>query len=218
MDISKIQNLEEKTLIASKVAKNVKEGDVIGFGSGTTSYLAVLAIAKRIKEENLNIKAVPSSNEIEKLCATLQIPTTNLLESKIDWCFDGADEIDNQNNMIKGYGAALFREKLNFLNSEKIYILVDKSKFSTRIGEKCVVPVEVYPTAIKYVKNELEKLGAKQLTVRKKEAGYVITDNGNFIIDAKFDFIEGLLEKRIKQITGVIESGLFFGYKVTVIS
>jgi len=120
-----IDNKEEKLKLARKMAERVKNGDVIGFGSGTTSYLTVLEIGKRVKEENLKIKAIPTSNIIENLCKELNIEITTLDKEKPNWCFDGADEIDNNNWLIKGMGAALYKEKMNMKNCNENYILVD---------------------------------------------------------------------------------------------
>lgn len=131
-----ISNKEQKELIADKIAKFAKDGDVIGFGSGSTSFLAAQAIAKRIKEEKLNIIAIPTSKEINMVCNYLTIPTTTLVSKKPDWCFDGADEVDPNNWLIKGRGAAMFNEKLIMANAKKAYILVDDSKFVKKLRRK----------------------------------------------------------------------------------
>lgn len=211
MDIDKITNKEEKLALAKTIAEKVKEGQTIGFGSGSTSYLAAIEIGKKVNKENLKIKAIPTSKEIEDVCNEYKIEIGNLLENKIDWAFDGADEVDEERNMIKGMGAAMFKEKLNIINSPKTYILVDKTKLVKSLGEKHPVPVEVFPSALKYVSSELKKLGAEETVFRG------MTENENAILDAKFEKIDLKLEKQIKEITGVIESGLFIGYNVEVI-
>lgn len=213
-----ITNKEQKQKIALKIAEKVNDGDVIGFGSGSTSFLAVCAIADRIKKENMKIIAIPTSYEIKMLCTYLSIPTCTLLEKKPDWCFDGVDEIDNNNWMIKGRGAAMFKEKLNILNSAKTYILADRSKFVEKLCTKHPIPVECYPESICYIKNELFKLGANEVKLRpaKGKDGPIITENGNFILDARFNEINENLEINIKTIPGVIESGLFIGYNIQV--
>ena len=100
-----ISNQEQKEKIAKEIAQKVKDGDVIGFGSGSTSYLAIKEIAKRIEEEELHITAIPTSYEIKALCHSLNIPTVSILEKRPDWAFDGADEVDKNNNwIIKGRG------------------------------------------------------------------------------------------------------------------
>lgn len=216
---TEIKNKEEKQTIAIKIANMVKEGEVIGFGSGSTSFLAVCAIADRMKRENIKITSIPTSHEINMLCSYFNIPTASLLEKKPDWSFDGADEVDSRKWLIKGRGAAMFKEKLNIVNSKKTFILVDESKFVTKLGEKCPVPIECFPSSINYVKEELYKLGAKEIILRKaiSKDGPVITENGNFILDTKFEEINEKLEKQIKAIPGVIESGLFIGYNIEIL-
>ena len=210
MDIEKISNKEEKIKLAKMMLEKLKDGQVIGFGSGSTSYLTVIEIGKYIKENGIKIKAIPTSNEIEELCKQYDIEIGNLAKDKIDWAFDGADEVDKNNNMIKGMGRAMFKEKINILNSPENYILVDDTKFVEKLGEKHPIPVEVFPSAITYVANELTKLGATETIFRG------MTDNNNAILDTKFNEINANLEKQIKQITGVIESGLFTGYNVNI--
>ena len=220
IDFDAIKNREEKEKIAKKVAEKVKNGQVIGFGSGSTSYLATLEIAKKMEQEKLNIIAIPTSIEIKLLCASLNIPTASLIEKKPDWCFDGADEVDNNNWMIKGRGGAMFREKLNIVNSPITYILIDESKKVDKLGSKFKVPVECYPEAINYIKEELIKLGGKEIELRKAvgKDGPIITENNNVILDVKLEEITQELEKKIKAISGVIESGLCIDYIIEVIS
>lgn len=192
---------------------------LFGFGSGSTSYLAVLDIAEKIKKENIKITAIPTSTEIRILCGKLNIPTATLIEKRPDWCFDGADEVDNNKWLIKGRGGAMFKEKLNMVNSPITYILIDKSKRVSSLGEKHKIPVEIYPDSIRYVTEEIIKLGAEEITLRqaKQKDGPIITENGNLILDVKFNNIEEDLEKNIKSISGVIESGLFINYNVKII-
>lgn len=207
-----ITNKEQKQKLALKIAEKVNDGDVIGFGSGSTSFVAICAIAERIKKENIKITAIPTSYEIKMLCSYFEIPTCTLQEKKPDWCFDGADEIDNNNWMIKGRGAAMFKEKLNILNASKVYILADESKYVDKLGTKRLVPVECYPEAVNYVKEQLLKLGATDVILRlaTKKDGPVITECGNFILDTKFENINEDLETTIKAIPGVIESRIVY--------
>lgn len=214
-----IENMEEKENTVVKILSLVKDGQVIGFGSGSTSYLATVAISEKIKKENINIMAIPTSFEIKMLCGYLDIPTTSLNEKKPDWSFDGADEVDTNNWLIKGRGGAMFKEKLNIVNSPITYILIDESKRVKKLGEKFKIPVECFREAINFVKEELIKLGAENIEIReaKGKDGPVITENGNLILDAKFNNITEDLERKIKSIPGVIESGLFIGYNIEVI-
>lgn len=220
IDFEDIKNEEEKKDVANKIANKIKDGDIIGFGSGSTAYLTIQAIAEKMQKENIKITAIPTSYEVELLCNFLNIPITTLQNAKPDWSFDGADEVNQDNWMIKGRGGAMFREKLNIANSTITYILVDKTKLVKKLGENFAIPVECYPGCLNYVKEELLILGAKSVEIRKaeKKDGPIITESGNIILDARFDEISEHLEKDIKSITGVIESGLFIGYPVEVIS
>ena len=215
-----ISHLEEKQAIAEKIAKLAKDGDVIGIGSGSTSLLATQAIAKRIKEENLHITGIPTSIEIELTCNNLGIPVTSLYNAKPDWCFDGADEVSPEKWLVKGRGGAMFREKLNIANAKKTYILVDSSKFVTKTCEKFPIPVEVYPEAVNSVREKLLEMGATSIDIRlaKGKDGPVITESGNLILDVKFDNIDETFETKLKSIVGVIDTGLFIGYNVEIVS
>ena len=212
IDLEKIENRKEKEELAFRILDKVKDGDCIGFGSGTTSYIAAIKIGEMIKEKGLNITAVPTSSYMKELCKKYGIKVGDLIENKIDWAFDGADEVDQKTLwLIKGKGAAMFKEKLNIISSPITYILAGKSKFVKKLGEKCKVPIEVFPDALKYVSEELKKLGAADITYRG------MTENNNGILDVKFEKIYKELEKEIKEITGVIESGLFLGYNIEII-
>lgn len=210
-----ITNYEAKKKLAEKIAGYVKDGDIIGVGSGSTSYIALCEIAKKIKENNLNIVAIPTSYEIKMKCVEFGIPTATLSEKTPMWSFDGADEVDNNGWLIKGRGAAMFKEKLNIVNSKQVYILVDSSKLVDRLCQKNPIPVECYPDAVNYIKNELYNLGAKEITLRLAEGkdGPVITENGNIILDTVFENVESDFETKLKSIVGVFETGLFIGYK-----
>lgn len=211
-----IKNKEEKEVLARKIASKVKNDDVISFGSGTTSFLAVKEIGKKCKQENLKIIAIPTSKQIELLCNYLNIKTAKLGEYEINWGFDGADEVDKNNWLIKGLGAALYKEKMNLVKTPIVYILVDKSKFVQKLGEKCPVPVECDIDKVENVKNKLINLGAIECNIRKNKDSNIeplITESGRYIIDAKFNNVTEDLEKKINEVNGVLENGLFIGYK-----
>lgn len=217
---AEIINREGKERVAKDIAAKMKNNDTIGVGSGSTVYIALLAMAKRIKNENLHIQVIPSSLEISMTCIQLGIPQTTLLDKKPDWTFDGADEVDPENNLIKGRGGAMFKEKLLICNSKETYIIVDESKFVDKLGSKFPVPIEVFPTSLPYVEQEIRTLRANDVILRlaKGKDGPILTENGNFIIDAWFSSINNQLEEQIKSITGVIESGLFIGYDVRILN
>lgn len=213
-----ISNLEEKEKIAEKLAKKVKDGDVIGVGSGSTSFVATKAIAKKIKEEKLNITAIPTSYEVKLLCENLGIPTTTLMVKKPDWSYDGADEVAPNNWLVKGRGGAMYKEKLNIASSPITYILVDDSKMVEHICDKFPIPIEVAPEAVNFVRQALIQMGAEKVSLRlaKGKDGPVITESNNIILDAIFKNVTKNLEKELKSIVGVVETGLFIGYSVVI--
>jgi ribose 5-phosphate isomerase A len=150
----------------------------------------------------------------------LNIPTTTLLQARPDWAFDGADEVDPHNSLIKGRGGAMFIEKLIIASAPKTYILVDTSKLVKTLGEKFPVPVEVYPLAINLVELRLTDLGATEIKLRPGQGkdGPIITETGNLILDVRFGSIGQDMETRIAAIPGVIGSGLFIGYNVEIVT
>ncbi|OCX53658.1 ribose 5-phosphate isomerase A [Mucilaginibacter sp. PPCGB 2223] len=216
---SEIINISGKQKVAAQIVDKVKDGDVIGIGSGSTVYVALLAIADKIKREKLNVKGIPTSLEISMFCSKLGIPLTTLFEHKPDWLFDGADEVDPDNSLIKGRGGAMFKEKLLISSSAKNYIIVDESKVVKKLNTNFPVPIEVFPQALLHVEHELKQLGANSIVLRpaKGKDGAIITENNNLILDCYFDEVGKTLEKDIKSITGVIESGLFIGYELEII-
>ena len=216
---SEIKNLEEKQALADQLAAQAKNGDVIGFGSGSTAFLALCSLAQRVKNEKLDILAVPTSYEIEMACRQYGITTTTLNNDRPNWAFDGADEVDADHSLINGRGGAMLREKMVMSVSPKTYILADKSKMVSRLGEKFAVPVEIHPLALSYVRQSLLDLGATELQLRlaKSKDGPVFTESNNLILDARFDGIDKQMEKKIKSITGVVESGLFIGFPVEIL-
>jgi ribose 5-phosphate isomerase A len=214
-----IGNRAEKEQVARKVAAHAKSGDVVGVGSGSTSFLTVLALGERVKSEGLAITAIPTSAELALTCAAHGIPTTTLLAARPDWAFDGADEVDARNRLIKGRGGAMLQEKLVIASAARTYIVVDRSKRVARLGSKFAVPVEVMPPALHLACERLATLGAAEVHLRmaKGKDGPVVTEFGNLIVDARFDRIDDAHEKEIAAIPGVVESGLFVGYAVEIV-
>ena len=216
---SSISNRAGKQKVADQIVSKIKDGDVIGAGSGSTVYLTLFAIAEKIKADKLSIKAIPTSIEIALFCDKLGIPLTSLFEHNPDWCFDGADEVDPNKSLIKGRGGALFKEKLLISSSPVNYIIVDDTKLVDKLGSKFPVPVEVFPQALLHVEHELKALGATNIILRLAggKDGPVITENNNLLLDVHFDGIDADMERKIKSITGVIESGLFINYNIEVL-
>ena len=105
-----IINREAKEHVAREIAATAKDGDMIGAGSGSTVYLTLFELSRRIREEYLHIEVIPASQEISMTCIQLGIPQTTLWNKRPNWTFDGADEVDPQQNLIKGRGGAMFKE------------------------------------------------------------------------------------------------------------
>jgi ribose 5-phosphate isomerase A len=215
-----LSNRSEKEVVASRLAAQLQDGQVVGFGSGSTSYLTALAIGRRVKEEGIRCYAVPTSIEITSVCVELGIPVLTLGTADPDWCFDGADEVNGQNWLIKGRGGAMFKEKIVFVSSRKRYILVDATKRVEKLGTHFAVPIEVFPGALSLVKTGLRDLGATSMDIRSGDGkdGPALTETGSLILDARFAEIGEGLEKAINAITGVIENGLFIGYDMELLS
>ena len=201
---------------AYAAVEHVKDGMVVGLGSGTTAAYAIMALGERKKHENLQILGIPSSYQAFQLAVQNLIPVTTLEEHPIiDVNIDGADQIDPQLNLIKGMGAALAREKIVAASSRHNIFIADEKKKVTVLGEgNHPVPIEVLPFAIALVQHRIQALdGSPLLRETKGKLGPVISDNGNAIMDATFGAISDptVLEHQLKMTPGVVETGLFIG-------
>jgi ribose 5-phosphate isomerase A len=199
---------------ALEAVKHVKDGFVLGLGSGSTVAYAAEEIGKRIKTEKLHVKVVPTSYQAFMLAVKNGIPITTLEEHPIlDLTIDGADQIDENLNLIKGMGGALTREKIVAAASKTLIIIADERKKAKILGENGqLVPIEVLPFATPFVVRKLSELGGKpRIRESVGKVGPVVTDNGNFIIDVDFGIIEnpGKLDAKLKRIPGIVETGLF---------
>lgn len=205
---------EAKKKAASKATEHVKDNFLIGLGSGSTVAYAVQAIGERIKHERIHILAVPTSYQSFNLAVENLIPVTTLQEHPIlDLVIDGADQIDDQLNLIKGMGGALTREKIVATASNKLIIVADERKRASHLGENNQpVPLEVVPFAAPIILKKIKNMGGKpKIRESNKKVGPVITDNGNFIIDAALGIINKPedIHQKLKSIPGVLETGLF---------
>ncbi len=203
---------ELKQRAGERAVDFIHDGHIVGLGTGSTVYFALQKLGRRISE-GLRIKGVPTSRATEKIAQDFGIPVLSLNDIQtIDVVIDGADEIDIDFNMIKGGGGALTREKLVAIAAKKRVIVVDESKVVSRLGDAFLLPVEILPIAWKLVCSKLESLNCQPM-IRRKTSEMFETDNGNYIIDCKFNGIVDAikLEKQIKLISGVVESGLFLG-------
>ena len=211
-----------KQQVGKVAADRVQSGNIVGLGTGSTTAFMIQFLGDRLKSGELkDIKGIPTSFQSSVLAKEYGIPLTTLDEvDRIDIAIDGADEVDPQKNLIKGGGAAHTREKIVDALAEEFIVVVDSSKMVDKLGSTFLLPVEVLPMAITPVMRAIEKLGGKpQLRMGVKKAGPVITDQGNMVIDVKFDSIDNPaeLEKTLNNIPGVLENGLFVGVATTIL-
>lgn len=209
-DLSKIMKQE----VGKAAADRVQSNTIVGLGTGSTTAFAIQFIGERLQRGELqNIQGIPTSFQAEVLSKQYGIPLTTLdAVDHIDVAIDGADEVDPNKNLIKGGGAAHTREKVVDSLANQFIVVVDSGKLVDKLGSTFLLPVEVIPMAITPVMRKLGQLGGKpELRMGVKKAGPVVTDQGNLVVDVKFDEIAnpGELEKTINNIPGVLENGLF---------
>jgi len=192
----------------------IRDGMGIGVGSGSTAYYATLRIAERLREGTLrDILAIPTSEDTARIAREQGIPLTTLEEHpRIAVTIDGADEVDPEQNVIKGLGGFLLREKIVAFATDYEIMVVDDSKLVQHLGEKAPVPVEVIRFGWQNTCAALERTGARPQMRQRSGAPY-ITDEGNYILDCIYDRIASPQElaAALKAIPGVVEHGLFLG-------
>lgn len=202
-----------KSLVAQVVADRVQDGDFIGIGSGSTVEAAVIAIGKRVLAEKLSVRAIVTSHRsaLCALAAGIEV-VSPLISEAPRWCFDGADEVDLQLQLIKGGGGAMLSEKIVASRCSGMFlVLVTEDKLVKKLGEKFAVPLEVIPESLCLVERELRKLGAREVLTREAKGKYgpLTTDHGNLILDVRFTGDCAGLEDTLNTIPGVVENGLF---------
>ncbi len=201
--------ISEKQLAAEAAVEYVKDGMIVGLGTGSTTEFAVKKLGEKVRN-GLAIKGIPTSVVTKKLAEEEAIPLIDFSETMyIDITIDGADEIDKDLNMIKGGGAALLREKIVASVSREEIIIVSSEKFVNQLGS-FPLPVEVIPFGWQVIFNQLETLGGNP-DLRLNQGQPLLTDQGNYILDCRFrQIIDAVqLEQRLNMIPGVVENGLF---------
>jgi ribose 5-phosphate isomerase A len=205
-----------------RAADMIKDGMTVGLGTGSTAAHMVNRLAERIKTEGLSVTGVSTSWSTTLQCRSLGIPLKEMGEvSHLDMVIDGADEIDDNKNLIKGRGAAHLLEKIVASMTDNYVIIADSGKKVNKLGENFAVPLEIIPGAIAVVTERVKKLGG-DLKVRMGAPGKdgpVISDSGNLIADAKFGIIENpdKLARDLEHIVGIVGHGLFVGIVTKVI-
>jgi len=202
---------ELKRQAARAALDELRDGMVVGLGSGSTASIFIRELGK----SRLKVLGIPTSEESRRLAIEVGVPLTSFNEQPdIDVTVDGADEVSPQLDLIKGLGGALVREKIVAHASKRVVIIVDERKMVERLGTKTAIPVEVIPLAVPRVLLQL-----KGAHVRERNGQPIVSDNSNTIVDWNHGEIENpaALEKELKMMTGVVDSGIFAGVASCVI-
>jgi ribose 5-phosphate isomerase A len=212
-----MDDLKRQAAIAALEA--VKDGMIVGLGTGSTASHFIRELGARVKG-GLRVHGIPTSEASYNLALDVGVPLITLRESAvIDVTVDGADEVSDDLDLMKGLGGALVREKVVAHASKKVIIVVDESKLTARLGHKAPVPVEVVPFAVDVVRAQLILWGGEP-KLRERDGKPFVSDNGNLILDWWHGPIDQpwALEKQIKGVTGVVDSGIFANVASEVIA
>jgi len=201
--------MNEKQIVGEKAAEYVKDGMVVGLGTGSTVFYTIKKLGEMVSQ-GLTIKGIPTSIQTETLAKKLGIPLVDFSEvDRIDVAIDGADEIDSNLNLIKGGGGALLREKIIAKAANTFIVVADSSKIVETLGS-FPLPVEVVPFGYEMTKKQIKQLGIDPILRQLNNQPYK-TDNGNYIFDCEISsiFHAAELEQELNMIPGVVENGLF---------
>ena len=213
--------MSDKELVAQYAANLVKEGMVVGLGTGSTANFFIEALAKRRNEEGLKVTTASSSVVSAIKAQSLGLPLISIEHfSRLDLYLDGADEVTPDMTLLKGRGSDLVREKLMAKAADQFLVLVDQSKLVGRIGEKFAIPIEVMPFAWQLAKRSLEALGGRgDLRQNASKDGLAMTSHGSLVLDMTFDekLSAAQLNAALNATPGVAEHGIFLGLASAVI-
>lgn len=203
-----------KKAAAEAAVKLVEDGMIVGLGTGSTAAFALAALGRRVRE-GLQITGIPTSQQTRALAQAEGIPLTTFAEhQRLDLTIDGAQEVERDTlNLVKGLGGALLAEKIVAAASQRLVIIVDDQKLVDQLGSQVPVPVEVTAFGLEATAAELAALGASARMRHDKHNRPVVTESGNRILDCKFEQISapGRLEQRLRNVVGVVETGLYVG-------
>ena len=205
--------------IVERALEFVANGSRIGLGSGRAAETFVKALGDRVRKGDVSVLGVPTSEATRRLATQEKIPLLTLAEAEtLDLTVDGADEVDPNLDLIKGYGRAMVREKIVAASSRRLIILVGEEKLVPRLGTRGKLPVEVATFALPLCERRLAELGCRPVP-DVREGRLFVTDNGNHILDCQVAPIEDAprLELDIRAIPGVVGTGLFLGMADTVL-
>lgn len=201
--------MNEKQMVGEKAVEYIKDGMVVGLGTGSTVYYTIRKLGELVRG-GLKIKGVPTSEQTAALAKEEGIPLIDLKEvDALDIAIDGADQVDSNLNLIKGGGGALLREKIIANAASSFIVIADSTKLTDKLGT-FPLPVEVVQFGVEMTARKIKSLGCVP-KLRGKEGQPFITDNGNYILDCDFKRIESPaeLEAQLNMIPGVVENGLF---------
>jgi ribose 5-phosphate isomerase A len=205
---------DPKAVAAHRAVEFVESGMTVGLGTGSTALFAVEWIGRRVREEGLSVRGVPTSVRTEKAAREAGIPLVSLDEVlDLDVTIDGADEVDPKGNLLKGGGGALLREKIVASITKTNVVVVAPEKRVERLGHRELLPVEVVRFGWRAVARSIDRLGGEAYLRRTDEGASYVTDEGHFILDCRFEDIADPadLERTLDRIPGVVETGLFVG-------
>ena len=206
--------MNDKQLVAINAASYVKDGMLIGLGTGSTANYFIEELARRQRDEGLKISTVASSTVSANMAQSLHLPIMALEHiSYIDLYVDGADEITPDMTLLKGRGSDLVKEKLLAKAATQFIVVADESKLVSHIGQNFVIPIEVIPFAWQLAKKSLIDVGAEgDLRPNAAKDGFWVTSHGSYVLDMKFDknIDAQALNTLINNTPGVVEHGIFY--------
>jgi ribose 5-phosphate isomerase A len=205
---------DAKRLAASAALELVHDGMCLGLGSGSTASIFIELLGQALRDARFrDLVGIPTSTQSDTLARAGGVPVVDFdTHARCDLTIDGADEIDPQLNLIKGLGGALLREKVVAQNSDRLVIIADESKLVTRLGTKAPVPVEVTTFGLSASERFLRSVGSTP-ALRQASGKPFVTDNGNLILDCRFDGIDdpASLARRLEERSGIVQHGMFLG-------
>lgn len=213
-----IDTNEIKKMLGEEAATFVTNGMIVGLGTGSTANYLLHALAGRVKN-GLEFTGVPTSEQTQKLAEQLGIRVIDLNDAvEIDIAIDGADEVSDDLNLMKGGGGAMLKEKMVAYSARKFVVLADETKMVRQLG-KYPLPVEVVQFGWRKVQQQIGALGCKKVTLRERNGSVLVSDEGHYIIDCEFETISDpqSLNEKIRSIPGVVETGLFINIAESVL-
>jgi ribose 5-phosphate isomerase A len=202
-----------KRAAAYAAADLVQSGMKIGLGSGSTFLLVLDRLRERIAQEGLKVAGVPSSRQTADAARAAGVEILDLDQvERLDLAIDGADEVDPQKNLIKGGGGAHVRERIVAAAAKELLVIVDEKKLVPVLGAGFPLPIEVLQFGWKQAQRMLAATGCT-VTRRERDGAPFVTDNGNYVLDCKYQSIDdpAWLAEQLHGIVGIVDHGLFVG-------